>query len=100
MLDKTPKGDELDDIVDDILEKVDENGDGEIAEWEFIHHAMKCPFLADLIENHTGWMSWKSCLNINVNRQNLVNGTDIFIRKPSHLVLTKTWAIEYWMWPV
>ena len=54
MLDKKPKVDELDDIVDDILEKVDENGDGEIAEWEFVHHAMKCPFLADLIENHTG----------------------------------------------
>ena len=54
MLDKEPKDDELDDIVDDILEKVDENGDGEIAEWEFVHHAMKCPFLADLIENHTG----------------------------------------------
>ena len=57
MLDRELNDDDLDDIVDDILEKVDENGDGEISEWEFIHHATKCSFLADLIENHTGGKS-------------------------------------------
>ena len=34
--------------------EVDVNGDGIISQWEFISNAMKSPFLADVIENHTG----------------------------------------------
>ena len=54
MMNKEVEDEELDDIVDDILEKVDANGDGVISEAEFIHHAMKSSFLADLVNNHTG----------------------------------------------
>ena len=54
MIGKEVSDDDLDDIVDDILEKVDANGDGIISQWEFISNAMKSEFLADVIANHTG----------------------------------------------
>lgn len=54
MTGKAIDDDDLDEIVDDILEKVDANGDGIISQWEFISNALKSPFLADVIENHTG----------------------------------------------
>ena len=53
MIGKEISDDELDEIVDDILEKVDANGDGVISEKEFIENAMKSEFLADVVKNHT-----------------------------------------------
>ena len=53
MLNRETEDEKVDDIVDDILEKVDANGDGVISQQEFVHHAMKSSFLAELIENHT-----------------------------------------------
>ena len=53
MLNREMEDEKVDDIVDDILEKVDANGDGVISQQEFVHHAMKSSFLAELIENHT-----------------------------------------------
>ena len=47
--------DDLEDIVDDILEKVDANGDGIISQQEFVKFACKSPFLSEVLENHTGW---------------------------------------------
>ena len=47
--------DDLEDIVDDILEKVDANGDGIITQHEFVKFALKSTFLLEVIENHTGW---------------------------------------------
>lgn len=46
--------DDLEDIVDDILEKVDANGDGIITQHEFVKFALKSTFLLEVIENHTG----------------------------------------------
>ena len=46
--------DDLEDIVDDILEKVDANGDGIISQQEFVKFACKSPFLSEVLENHTG----------------------------------------------
>ena len=54
MIGKEISDDEMDEIVDDILEKVDENGDGIISLKEFIENAMKSPFLAEVVNNHTG----------------------------------------------
>ena len=45
---------DLEDIVDDILEKVDANGDGIISQHEFVKFACKSPFLLEVLENHTG----------------------------------------------
>ena len=53
MLNRETEDENIDDIVDDILEKVDANGDGVISQQEFVHHAMESSFLAELIENHT-----------------------------------------------
>ena len=53
MLNREMEDEKIDDIVDDILEKVDANGDGVISQQEFVHHAMESSFLAELIENHT-----------------------------------------------
>ena len=41
MLNREMEDEKVDDIVDDILEKVDANGDGVISQQEFVHHAMK-----------------------------------------------------------
>ena len=53
MLNRESEEENIDDIVDDILDKVDANGDGVISQQEFVHHAMESSFLAELIENHT-----------------------------------------------
>ena len=53
MLNRETEDEKIDDIVDDILDKVDANGDGVISQQEFVHHAMESSFLAELIENHT-----------------------------------------------
>ena len=53
MLNRETEDENIDDIVDDILEKVDANGDGVISQQEFVHHAMESSFLAELIQNHT-----------------------------------------------
>ena len=53
MLKRETEDENIDDIVDDILEKVDANGDGVISQQEFVHHAMESSFLAELIKNHT-----------------------------------------------
>ena len=53
MLNRETEDENIDDIVDDILEKVDANGDGVISQDEFVHHAMESSFLAELIKNHT-----------------------------------------------
>ena len=53
MLNRETEDENIDDIVDDILEKVDANGDGVISQQEFVHHAMESSFLAELIKNHT-----------------------------------------------
>ena len=53
MLNRETEDENIDDIVDDILEKVDANGDGVISQQEFVHHAMESSFLEELIKNLT-----------------------------------------------
>ena len=44
--------DEIDDLVDEIMERVDINNDGEITKEEFLQNAMKSEFIQELVKEN------------------------------------------------